>query len=213
MPYSAVKIGEHIETLPLKSSRFRNWLYRIYYTSEKKVLNSEAASNVINVLKAKAEFDSGDRKNLYLRVATIPEEPDTIYYDLTNKNWQFVRITADGWNVIESNDLPVIFKRYSSQQPQVYPSEPNGYPPDIFDKFIKLINIKGDGEDTKLLLKCYIISLFFANIPKPISMAHGEQGAAQNHISGTGKDASRPKFSQDPGISKRHKRTDTETSP
>jgi hypothetical protein len=50
-------------------------------------LNSEAVSNVLNTLKAKAEFDSGERKNLYLRVATLPEETNTIYYDLANKDW------------------------------------------------------------------------------------------------------------------------------
>ncbi|MFL6412211.1 MAG: hypothetical protein ACJ71K_13350, partial [Nitrososphaeraceae archaeon] len=45
-PYAAVRIGEHIETLPLKSSRFKNWLCHIYYNSENNVLNSEALSNV-----------------------------------------------------------------------------------------------------------------------------------------------------------------------
>jgi hypothetical protein len=52
-PYAAVKIGEHIETLALKDSRFRNWLCRIYYTSEYNVLNSETVSNVLNILKPK----------------------------------------------------------------------------------------------------------------------------------------------------------------
>ena len=30
-PYAAIKIGEHIEILPLKSPRFKNWLCKIYY--------------------------------------------------------------------------------------------------------------------------------------------------------------------------------------
>ena len=51
------------------------------------------------------------------------------------------------------------------------------YPEDIFDQFINLINIKGDQQ--KLLLKCYVISLFFPDIPKPIQMLYGEQGAAK----------------------------------
>src|SRR5690349_13038187 len=33
-PYTAVKIGGHIETLPLKSSRFKNWLCKTYFESE-----------------------------------------------------------------------------------------------------------------------------------------------------------------------------------
>ena len=36
--------------------------------------------------------------------------------------------------------------------------------------------------DNKLLLKCYIISLFIPSIPKPILMLHGEQGSAKTTL-------------------------------
>jgi hypothetical protein len=62
-------------------------------------------------------------------------------------------------------------------QPQVYPCKSKEYPSDIFDQFMNLINVKG--EDNKLLLKCYIISLFYPEIPKPILMLHDEQGSAK----------------------------------
>ena len=176
IPYAAVKIGEHIETLSLKSSRFKSWLCRTYYTSEHDVLNSENVTNVLNILKAKAEFD-GLTKDLHLRVASIPEEPFTIYYDLTNKEWQIIKITKDGWSIEYAS---VIFKRYSNQQPQVYPCKSKEYPPYIFDRFMNLINVKG--EDNKLLLKCYIISLFYPDIPKPVLMLHGEQGSAKSTL-------------------------------
>lgn len=98
-PYAAVRIGVHFETLPLKDSRFRNWLCRIYYTTENNVLNSESISNVLNVLKAKAEFE-GSARNLSLRVTNLKEEePFTIYYDLANKDWRVVKVTPDGWTV------------------------------------------------------------------------------------------------------------------
>jgi hypothetical protein len=93
-PHAAVEVGDHIETLPMKSSRFRNWLCRIFYNSEGKLLTGENVTNVISLLKARAEFDSEvDTRNLNLRVSSRPEENHTIYYDLTNKNWEFVKIT------------------------------------------------------------------------------------------------------------------------
>jgi hypothetical protein len=171
MPYAAVRISEHIETLPLKSSRFRNWLCRIFYRSEQNILNNENVNNVLNILKARAEFDGGTR-NLHLRVGKVPTEAHTIFYDLTDKDWQVIKITGNGWTV---EFAPTIFRRYSNQQPQVYPSKE--YSPDIFDKFMQLTNVKG--EDSKLLLKCYIISLFYPDIPKPILILHGEQGSAK----------------------------------
>jgi hypothetical protein len=173
-PYAAAKIGEHVETLPLKSSRFKNWLCKIFYESENNVLNSENLTNVLNVLKAKAEF-GGNTKTLHLRIANLPEEPYIIYYDLTNKDWQTVKIIENSWCIEYAH---TIFRRYNNQQSQVYPSR--GYPQDIFDKFMQLINVKN--EDSKLLLKCYIISLFIPDIPKPVLMLHGEQGSAKSTL-------------------------------
>jgi hypothetical protein len=128
-PYAAIKIGEHTEVLSLKSSRFKSWLCRIYYISEHDVLNSESVTNVLNVLKAEAEFD-GVTRNLNVRVASILDEPSTIYYDLTNKEWHVIKITEDGWSV---EYAPIIFRRYGNQQPQVYPCKSKEYPSDIFD--------------------------------------------------------------------------------
>ena len=54
------------------------------------------------------------------------------------------------------------------------------YPPDVLDKFINLFNIQGD--KNRLLLKCYIISLFIPEIPKVILNLHGEEGAAKTTL-------------------------------
>jgi hypothetical protein len=121
----------------------------------------------------KAESDiSGNIKHLDLRVGKISDY--TFFYDLTNSKWSVVKITPDGWSIIEK-DLPILFKRYSNQQPQATPAIT--YSKDIFDRFIELLNIQG--KDTILLVKCYIISLFIPEIPKPILMLHGEQGSTK----------------------------------
>jgi hypothetical protein len=110
-PYAAVKIDEHIETLRLKDSRFKSWLCRAYYLSEDKILNSESVTNVLNILKAKAEFE-GVTRTLDLRVASVQDEPFTIYYDLSNKEWQVVKITPEGWSI---EPCHIIFRRYKSR--------------------------------------------------------------------------------------------------
>jgi hypothetical protein len=180
-PYAAVRIDKHLETLPLNSTRFRNWLCKEFYEKENAILNSESINSVLNILKAKAEFGV-NRKTLHLRIGDIAEDPYTIYYDLTNKDWQAVKITATESNCNERTWTigysPVIFRRYSNQQPQVYPCRE--YSSDIFDRFMELINIKD--EDNKLLLKCYIIALFIPGVPKPVLMLHGEQGSAKSTL-------------------------------
>ena len=115
-----------------------------------------------------------------MRVAYDTKEDETrtirttIFYDLTNKEWEAIKITAEGW-VIEK--APIIFRRHNAQ-PQVYPSK--DYPPDILDRFIKLLNVKD--EKTKLLIKCYIIALFIPEIDKPILMLHGDPGGAKSTL-------------------------------
>ncbi|MGC1932636.1 MAG: hypothetical protein WA667_26990 [Candidatus Nitrosopolaris sp.] len=181
-PYAAVKINQHIETLNLNHTRFRNWISKAYYEQEGTVPSSESITNVLNILKAKAEFD-GNSKELHLRVAYGVKEDETgtarttrttISYDLTNKEWKAIKITPEGWTIEKAR---IIFRRHNTQ-PQVYPSR--DYPPDIFDRFLKLLNVKG--EKTKLLVKCYIIALLIPEIDKPILMLHGDPGGAKSTL-------------------------------
>ena len=164
----------------LNHTRFRNWICKANYEQEGPVPSSESITSVLNILKAKAEFD-GNSKELHLRVAYGAKEDETgrarttrtpFFYDLTNKEWEAIKITAEGW-VIEK--APIIFRRHNAQL-QVYPSK--DYPPDILDRFIKLLNVKG--EKRKLLIKCYVISLFIPEIDKPILMLHGDPGDAKS---------------------------------
>ena len=178
-PYAAVKINEHIETLNLNHTRFKNWICKTYYEQEGSVPSSESITNVLNILNARAEFD-GNAKELHLRVANDTKEDEsgttrtTIFYDLTNKEWEAIKVTSEEWTIEKA---PIIFRRYNAQ-PQVYPSK--NYPMNIFERFMKLLNVKD--EKIKLLIKCYIVSLFIREIDKPILMLHGDPGAAKTTL-------------------------------
>jgi DNA polymerase I len=211
-PDAAVKIDKHLEVLPIKSSRFKNWLCKIFYdyTSERHkevsnkdgqskkihsiedvendaekdteeeedtsdILTTENLNNVLRVLEAKATFSKNPPKDLHLRVAKY-DNGNSILYDLTNPEWQVIRVTERGWDV---EYAPVVFRRYSNQIPQVYPSKE--YSPEVFDRFMDLLNIK-DQEDNKLLFKVYIIALFYPGIQHPALMLHGEKGTAKSTL-------------------------------
>ena len=63
--------------------------------------------------------------NTTTAITAIEEEGkhNEILYDLTNKNWEFVRINADGWSIEKYVDTTPIFKRYRNQSAQMYPSK------------------------------------------------------------------------------------------
>jgi hypothetical protein len=205
----AIKVNDHLEILPLHSGRFTDWLSRILYKEENEIIDPSTFTSAIGVLNAEAMFDSGDPIKLNLRVAQRIEPiiagdatdagdasiRTVWYYDLTNTEHEFIEITSEGWNIIKNIDL-ILFRRFSNQAAQVYPLKTGEYTDfknirnisgmEKFDEFIDLLfnkNVKEENKkDYKLLLKCYIISLFVPEISKPVCMPHGSQGALKSTL-------------------------------
>jgi hypothetical protein len=177
VPYAFVKIHDHMEVLDLYSLRFQHWVYKkcILYIDGRTILPEPTdITRVLDYLKAHAEFDAV-QKVLHLRIAG-DDNANAIHYDLTNPLWETVKITPQGWLVEKTSTM--MFRRHKNQVAQAYPS--TEYSNDIFDRFINLINVKT--EDSKLLLKCYIVALLIPDIPKAILMLHGEPNSAKTTL-------------------------------
>jgi hypothetical protein len=172
--HASVNINGHCEILRVEGSKFKRYLTKLNYDSEDKVIGRETVNNVVNILQARAEFE-GQTYTLNLRVAWYNDE---IYYDLTNDRWQCVRITKDGWEILDKTPIPM-FARYN-QTPQVLPAASGSYEPDIFDVFLRLTNLKS--EEDKILAAVYIITLFIPDIPHVVSQIHGEKGSAKSTL-------------------------------
>jgi hypothetical protein len=178
IPHAAVMVNDHLEVLPIGESRFKNWVRRIIAKEYKiNVISSTVIDEVANALVAEAQFDTPgtEEKVLSLRFATDPDgDPFKWFYDLSNKDHEFIAITSEGYKIVRNM---IVFRRFNHQLPQVYP-DPT-YPPDIFDQFMNLLNVK---EEDRLLLKCYVIATFIPNLEKAVLMVHGEQGTAKSML-------------------------------
>jgi hypothetical protein len=171
--YAVIKVNAHYETVQIQSSRFRSFIHQLYYKQTNLPLGTEDTKTIIENMKAQAEF-AGSKKRLDLRIVG-PSDCSEIYYDLTNEEWECVKVTREGWNI---EPAPIVFNRYAGHKAQVQPAKK--YPSVIFDKFVHLLNI--EDEDDELLLKCYIIAAFVPDIPKPILIIQGEQGSAKSTL-------------------------------
>ena len=100
---------------------------------------------------------------------------------MTNDNWQSVRISKDGWELVDETPLP-LFSRYT-QTPQAEPDR--NYEPDIFDRFLSLTNLKTD--EDRILLSVYIMTLFIPDIPHVISQSTRRERKCQVNPSNTDK--------------------------
>jgi hypothetical protein len=172
VPFARIHNADHHEIVRVGSDKFKRYIGRLYYENENKVANTEALTNAVQVLQAKAEY-RGDTIPLSLRVASLNGD---IFYDLTNEKWQCVRITRECWQLLDEALTPM-FMRYN-QTSQVQPD--NNYDYEIFDRFLQLTNLKK--EEDRILLKVYIVSLFIPNIQHVILQVHGEKGGAKSML-------------------------------
>ena len=160
--------------IPIRSKQFKAWLSVLMWNSEEKAPGIEGLMSAINVLTGKA-LGEGKQYTLYNRVA--PAE-DGIWLDMTDDNWRAIKITPEGWEIVQ--DPPILFRRYNHQQ--ALPEPIRVAEPDISLNTLKLleyVNISKDDEKTKLTFLCTCISYLIPLIPHPIFVVHGPQGSAK----------------------------------
>ncbi|OGZ65191.1 MAG: hypothetical protein A3C50_02980 [Candidatus Staskawiczbacteria bacterium RIFCSPHIGHO2_02_FULL_43_16] len=166
-PFIRVPIKNHEEIWSCRSKMFKRWLAKVYWEEHRKAINSENLHSTINMMESQACF-SGNQYTLHNRSAWYE---NAIWYDLSDSEWQAVKITTEGWEVIKNT--PILFKRYSHQQAQVEPVQGG----DIKD-ILKFINIQN--EDQKILLLVWVVSCFIPDFPHPIPNFYGAQGSAKS---------------------------------
>jgi hypothetical protein len=171
--HAAVMINDWLEVVAIADERFKNWLRKIVRKEYQLIVGTSVIEETVNQLTADAYFD-GNKRDLGLRFAKSKDDEFKWYYDLTNDKWEFIEITKEGWKTVKNQ---IIFRRFNHQIPQISPE--TNHSSDIFDQFMNLLNVK---KEDRLLLKCYIISLFIPDLPKAVLMVHGEQGTAKSML-------------------------------
>jgi hypothetical protein len=169
--HAAVRINDHREILPVETSRFRRYLAKLFWDEYKKAIGAEAIQNASMILQAKAEYES-ETYPLNLRVAL---HMNAFCYDLTDDAWRSIRVTRNGWELVD--DTPILFTRYRPLA-QVEPERDYG---DVtLDNLLQLTNVRDPVQ--QLLVKVYIVSLFVPDIAHPILNVFGEKGSAKSML-------------------------------
>lgn len=156
--------GDGTEIAKINSKFCRLWLNRYAYINLKMVPPGDTISRAVQNLSARALY-GGDRRVLSVRTA---RNANGLWYDLGGF---VVHITRHGWNIIDS-EVPIIFKRYPHQKPQVKPISGGS-----IDLLLKYVNISSESD--KLLFLVYVIAAFIPDYPHPLLILHGAQGAGK----------------------------------
>jgi hypothetical protein len=167
--YAAIPVDSHTEVLPINSRDFELWLNGMFYTETRRPISKDGVKQVLAVASAKALYDNPQPTKLSTRTA---ECGGSFWYDLTNPNWQAIRITQDGWDIIDNP--PILFTRYRHQMQQTAPIKSGNV-----RKMLDYVNISGTGT----LFLCWLVSCFIPNIPHAMLVLYGEKGAAKSTTS------------------------------
>jgi hypothetical protein len=168
-PYVRLPINGHNEIISCKSNQFKFWIGKTFYDKHKKAANSDSINNALNVIKGEALFN-GKKYELHCRVAM---QEGAIWYDLSDEKCRAVKITEDGWEIVDSP--PIIFRRFSHQKPHVEPIKGGSIEP-----LLDFMNIK-DEKQKRLLTVC-VISYFIPGYAHPVINIYGSHGSAKSTL-------------------------------
>lgn len=169
-PYARLLVNGHRETYRLKSKNFKRWSSHLFWGQEQKTPNPNAISSALMTLEGMAAFD-GKQIALHNRIAN---HDGALWYDLTNEQWEAVRITEEGWEIVKES--PILFQRFSHQAPQAYPVQ--GGDVRSLLRFVRLAK-----KEQEILLIVSMVASFLPGFPHPVFILYGDQGAAKTTLS------------------------------
>jgi hypothetical protein len=167
--YATIAIDGHHETWSMKSKWFRRWLIGQFWKTFKKAPGSQATQDALRVLASKAIYD-GPEIPVRVRLA---EHDGAIWLDLANSNWQAIKITQGGWEVVPNPPVKFLRPRGLLQLPQPI----SGAGANLLRQFINL-----PSEDDWALLVAWVVAALSPQGPYPVLVVGGEQGSAKSTL-------------------------------
>jgi hypothetical protein len=156
----------HFECWQIRSKGFRHWLVDRFYRETITAPSKNAVESALDLLEAQAQFAS--TREVYTRIAQLGE---AIYLDMADDAWRAVRITPEGWSVVETP--PVCFRRTRKMLP---------HPEPVRGGSLRLLNgLVNLGCEENWQLVCSFLSYCLTpSGPYPILCLISEQGSGKS---------------------------------
>lgn len=166
--YAIIELHGHREVHRVGSRSFQRWLRQVQYDESGTAVRSDVLSDVADSLAARA-FHEGTEIDVHLRVAVLD---GTVWLDLCDDRWRAVKVTADGWTVV---DRPhVFFVRCGGMLPL---PEPRHEGP--ISDLRRFVNCDDDGFKTVV---AFLVGVLHPVGASPILALGGEQGSSKTTL-------------------------------
>lgn len=156
-------------TMGVNSEDFKRWLRKEFYKKNKAAVGGDVFKNAIATLAARAATE-GDVRPVALRCTRYEGD---IYIDLCNDKRQAIRVTKDGWSVVDTP--PIRFRRRRGMKALPLP-ESGGSINDLHP----FVNVRD--EKSFILLVSWLLAALGGQGPFPVLIVIGEQGTAKSTL-------------------------------
>jgi hypothetical protein len=173
-PWVTVKINGHRENWPVDSPSFRRFLEALYWKAYGDAVGENGIKAACSILASQAL--DGPKHRVYLRTARTP---DALYVDLGDERWRAVKVTADGWEVVDNP--PVKFRRTANTGALPVPEQ--GGQGNTVLRLSQLLEpfLATTGENSLLFLG-WLLDAFKGHGPYFVLTLHGPQGSAKSYV-------------------------------
>jgi hypothetical protein len=169
-PYVTIYNNEHYEHYHLHSKEVKLWITGMAFEVLGTAVGKDELEETLNVLEAHAKFN-GKKYDTFMRVASYS---DTVtYIDLGDTDWQVIKVTPDGWEVLP--EAPVKFIRSRETLPLPVPERGGSW-----DELKPFINVESD--DDWWLFISVLLQAFWADGPFVLMELIGSEGSGKSVI-------------------------------
>ncbi len=166
----------HIEHHGVRDNTTALKLQLEYYKSTGTAAKKSNIDECLDNLEAKALFEN----RVYRTAIRVAEWEGSIYHDLGNDKWEAIKITADGYNLVDSKELSQTGFRFLRKQAML----PLPYPQEASTNLQELFAICGiQDQANQILLSGILIQGINPNGPYPICVIRGTQGTGKSTLS------------------------------
>ncbi len=158
---------DHVETWSISSIGFRDWLGYRAYKELGFALSDNITAQVCSALRGIALYD-GEETEVFIRCANCE---DGYYIDLANDQWQVIKVTVDGYTVVDVP--PIRFIRSSTATALPMPDK------NLQDlgKLWEHVNIPCE---SRTLVLAFMLESWRPETPFALLALTGEQGSAKS---------------------------------
>ncbi len=168
--YATIPVRRHGETHRIRSAALHRWLLAGFYRQHEKAPAAQAMQDALALLSAQAMFDAPEIE-VHVRCA---EHDGDYWLDLADDQWRAVRITPQGWEVVEHP--PVKFTRRRGMQALSAPVRDG-----TIEELRPFVNVP-DADDWALVLS-WLAAALRPDGPYPVLGINGEAGSAKSTTS------------------------------